>query len=179
LTGIKDCGERSFKMSATEFSGVADMQKASRDFILKILDQAVDLTLATIRPDGWPQATTTSYVHDGLTIYIGVGPEGQKAKNVARDKRVSLTFNVPYRSWQEIRGLSMAAEAERVIDPQEMARVGELMTKRFGDQLKDLPATDPSAFCLLRFRPKVISMLDYTKGFGHTDQIEIAPSDLN
>ena len=154
------------------------MQKATRDFILSILDQAVDLAIATNRPDGWPQATTTSFVHDGLLIYIGVGPEGQKAQNVARDKRVSLTFNVPYRSWQEIRGLSMAAEAERVIDQKEMARVIELMTKRFGAEMKDLPPLDANTFMLLRMTPKVISMLDYTKGFGHTDLVEVSDAEL-
>ena len=41
-----------------------------------------DLALATIRPDGYPQATTVSYAHEGLTIYIGVGHQSQKAANI-------------------------------------------------------------------------------------------------
>jgi hypothetical protein len=35
--------------------------------ILSLLDEH---TLATLRPDGWPQATTVGYVNDGLTLYF-------------------------------------------------------------------------------------------------------------
>ena len=27
------------------------------------------MTIATLRPDGWPQATTVGYVSEGLTLY--------------------------------------------------------------------------------------------------------------
>ena len=155
------------------------MQKASRDFILNVLDKAVDLTIATNRPDGWPQATTVSYVHNGLIIYIGIGPEEQKAKNIARDKRVSLTVNLPYRAWQEIKGISMAAEAEKVTAEAEIGTIIQLMIKRFGAQLADLPSPDANTFTFLRITPKVVSILDYTKGFGTTEQVEVAPGDLN
>jgi nitroimidazol reductase NimA-like FMN-containing flavoprotein (pyridoxamine 5'-phosphate oxidase superfamily) len=50
------------------------------------------MTLATNRPDGWPQATTVGYVNDGLTIYFLCSPQSQKAANLARDSRVSLTI---------------------------------------------------------------------------------------
>ncbi|MGZ3239946.1 MAG: pyridoxamine 5'-phosphate oxidase family protein, partial [Burkholderiaceae bacterium] len=53
----------------------------NQEFILNILDKAKDLTLATVRPDGYPQATTVSYAHDGLTIYVGVGKDSQKIAN--------------------------------------------------------------------------------------------------
>ncbi len=34
--------------------------------ILTILDQHRIMTVATLRPDGWPQATTVGYVNEGL-----------------------------------------------------------------------------------------------------------------
>jgi len=37
------------------------MSAASRDHIISILEAGQDLTLATLREDGWPQATTVSY----------------------------------------------------------------------------------------------------------------------
>lgn len=49
------------------------MNPALRSEILAILDGANDMTPATIRPDGYPQATTVSYTHDGLTLYFGCG----------------------------------------------------------------------------------------------------------
>ena len=55
--------------------------------ILSILDDASDMTIATVREDGYPQATTVSYVNDGLTIYFGCAANSQKAGNLARTAR--------------------------------------------------------------------------------------------
>ena len=60
------------------------MNEDIRQKILSILDQ---------RPDGWPQATTVGYANTGLTLYFLCGPESQKATNLARDDRVSLTVD--------------------------------------------------------------------------------------
>jgi hypothetical protein len=50
--------------------------------------------------DGYPQATTVSYVSDGLTIYFGCGEASQKARNLARNTKVSLTVTLTMRcSW--------------------------------------------------------------------------------
>ncbi|MER8957242.1 pyridoxamine 5'-phosphate oxidase family protein [Mesorhizobium sp. M0833] len=46
------------------------------------------MTIATLRPDGWPQATTVGYVNEGLTLYFLCGLDSQKAENLARDDRV-------------------------------------------------------------------------------------------
>ena len=55
--------------------------------ILSILDDANDMTIATVREDGYPRATTVSYVDDGLTIYFDCAANSQKAKNLARTAR--------------------------------------------------------------------------------------------
>jgi nitroimidazol reductase NimA-like FMN-containing flavoprotein (pyridoxamine 5'-phosphate oxidase superfamily) len=44
------------------------MDEGIRKKILTILDQHRVLTIATLRPDGWPQVTTVVYANDGLTI---------------------------------------------------------------------------------------------------------------
>ena len=51
------------------------------------------MTVATNRPDGWPQATTVGYVNDGLKIYFLCSPQSQKAANLARDNRISLSID--------------------------------------------------------------------------------------
>ena len=83
------------------------MDDVLREEILSVLKGASDMTIATIRPDGYPQATTISYVSDGLTIYFGCAAESQKAQNIAYNNKVSLTVTLPYFSWEGIRGLSM------------------------------------------------------------------------
>ena len=70
------------------------MDDETKRKILALLDQHRIMTVATLRPDGWPQATTVGYVNDGLTLYFLCGLDSQKAKNLARDNRLSqyLTF---------------------------------------------------------------------------------------
>jgi len=77
------------------------MDPALKDEIVSILDGATDMTIATIREDGYPQATTVSYVNNGLAIYFGCAAQSQKAKNIARSAKVSLTVNLPYASWND------------------------------------------------------------------------------
>lgn len=96
------------------------MDPALKEEILSILQGASDMTIATVRDDGYPQATTVSYVNDDLAIYFGCAAKSQKAKNIARSNKISLTVNMPYTNWDDIRGLSMGGRAERVTDPREM-----------------------------------------------------------
>jgi hypothetical protein len=41
--------------------------------ILALLDQHRIMTIATLRPDGWPQTTTVGYANEGLTLYFLCG----------------------------------------------------------------------------------------------------------
>jgi nitroimidazol reductase NimA-like FMN-containing flavoprotein (pyridoxamine 5'-phosphate oxidase superfamily) len=61
--------------------------------ILELLNQHRLMTVATNRPDGWPQVTTVGYVNDSLTIYFLCSPQSQKAANLARENRISLTVD--------------------------------------------------------------------------------------
>lgn len=144
----------------------------TRKLIEDLLRSHNVMTLATIRPDGYPQATTVAYVNDRLTLYVGVGSDSQKLRNVRECDKVSLTIDRDEPDWRRIRGLSMAATAAVVTDPVEIAHVGDLMVAKF-PQLQHLPRTEMEGLALLRITPSVISVLDYTKGFGHTEQVEV------
>jgi len=148
------------------------MDPALKQEIVSILDDANNLTIATIREDGYPQATTVSYVNDDLTVYFGCAAQSQKAKNIARNPKVSLTVNLPYASWKEIRGLSIGGKAELVAEPQEVAQVSQLMFEKFPQIAAYAPA-ELEGIVLFRVTPKIISVLDYRKGFGHTDLVEV------
>ena len=91
------------------------MDQSQRNFILKVIDNGKDLTLATIRPDGYPQATTVSYANDGLCIYVGIGANSQKANNIRHCNKVSLTINTDYLDWNHIKGLSIGAMRPHVL----------------------------------------------------------------
>jgi len=144
-----------------------------RERILKLLEQHRIMTIATLRPDGWPQATTVGYANDGLTLYFLCGPDSQKAANLARDDRVSLTIDHDTPQVMEITGLSMAARAQAVVDVSEGEKAMRMLMERYPQQ-NSLPFTSLPSFAevrLFRLTPSVISVLDYSKGFGHTDLV--------
>jgi general stress protein 26 len=143
-----------------------------RQEILSILEGASDMTIATTREDGYPQATTVSYVNDGPAIYFGCAAGSQKADNIARCNKVSLTVNLPYSNWEEIRGLSIGGRAVPVTDPKEMGRVGQLMLQKF-PQIAHYALTGMEGIILFRITPEIISLPDSRKGFGHTELVRV------
>lgn len=140
--------------------------------IADILKEGQDLSLATVRPDGFPQANVVSYASDGLRIYFGCDGASQKARNIDADPRVSIAVTLPYHDWAQIRGVSLAGRAERVTDEAELARVGVIFMEKFPEiaQFVQVGVEPPAMF---RITPQVVSILDYRKGFGHTELVEI------
>src|SRR6202008_1669726 len=96
----------------------------------------------------------------------------QKAANLAHDDRVSLTIDHDTPQVMEIAGLSMAARAHRVSDRLQARRAMDLLFARYPEQ-KSFPLPMPSVddVCIVRVTPSVISVLDYSKGFAHTDLV--------
>lgn len=140
--------------------------------ILALLDQHRIMTVATLRPDGWPQATTVGYVSKGLTIYFLCGHDSQKAANLARDDRVSLTIDHDTPNLMEITGLSIAGHAQLVADRNEASEILQMLPQKYPDDIElPMPMPGPDDVCIFRVTPTVISVLDYTKGFGHTDLV--------
>jgi nitroimidazol reductase NimA-like FMN-containing flavoprotein (pyridoxamine 5'-phosphate oxidase superfamily) len=150
------------------------MDEVIRTKILTLLDEHRNMTIATLRPDGWPQATTVGYANDGLTLYFLCGRDSQKATNLARDNRVSLTIDDDTPEIMQITGLSMAARAQAVVDGAEAEKALRLLTLKYPEQ-KSLPLSLPMPTSenvrIFRLTPTVISVLDYSKGFGHTDLV--------
>ena len=148
------------------------MDEEIRKKILTLLDQHRIMTVATLRPDGWPQATTVGYVNEGLTLYFLCGLESQKAKNLARDDRISLTIDHDTTDLMAITGLSMAGRAHAVNDRSEAEKVLRMLPLKYPDA-PPLPVKmpTPDEIRLFRVTPTVISVLTYSKGFGHTDLV--------
>lgn len=147
------------------------MDETLLETIKTVLANGKDMTIATVREDGFPQTTIVSYVSDGTTIYFGCDSTSQKARNIQRNGKISLTVNLDYTDWNQIKGLSMGAMAEQVTDADEMRLTADLMLKKF-PQVAEFVSNKLDELAVFRVTPKVVSVLDYSKGFGHTDQVE-------
>jgi len=111
-------------------------------------------------------------VNEGLTLYFLCGLDSQKAKNLALDNRLSLTIDHDTANLMTITGLSMAARAHAVDDRAEAEKVLRMLPLKY-PEAPPLPVKMPSPdeIRLFRVTPTVISVLDYSKGFGHTDLV--------
>lgn len=155
------------------------LDQATQEFVLGILGRVHDLALATLRPDGYPQATTVSFAHEGLTLYVAVGVDSQKIHNIRQDDRVSLTLTAPYAQWNQIQGLSMAGKAEVIEGQDELNRAAQCLQARFPEIKELAPDGQPppwTGVAFIRIKPQVISILDYTKGFGHAELYAAQPA---
>lgn len=146
-------------------------QKLER-FILDLMASHNVMTIATLRPDGWPQATTVAYANDGLTIYFAADKNSQKLKNIASNNKVSLTIDRDYEDWYKIKGLSMAATAENLTQPADIKRGLDLLAKKFAAYAAVLAPDDPG-IAVVRVTPRIISILNYEIEFGHTDIVRV------
>jgi nitroimidazol reductase NimA-like FMN-containing flavoprotein (pyridoxamine 5'-phosphate oxidase superfamily) len=147
------------------------MERTQQEFVQHVLDSAPDLTLATLRPDGYPQATTVSFAHQDMVLYIGIGRHSQKADNIRHNDKVSLTINLPYHDWRDIRGLSMSAHAEILDDPVDAETARACLERRFPSVSEWIGPDMAHEVVFLRIRPVLVSVIDYSKGFGHTELV--------
>ena len=63
-------------------------------------------TVVTLMPDGQPQALLTWVDTDGEYLLVNTEPQRQRARNVARDPRITVLIHSadnPY-DWSEVRG---------------------------------------------------------------------------
>jgi general stress protein 26 len=56
--------------------------------IVSIIKDVNDMTIATVRDDGFPQATTVSYVNGRLDIYFMTHENKQKPRKIARNQKL-------------------------------------------------------------------------------------------
>ncbi len=146
----------------------------------RILAGAADLTLATLHADGSPHASTVNFAHTGWRLYVAIALDSGKAHDINHDHRVALTVNLPYHDWSEIQGLAIDGVAAFVTDPQELAQAAALLRNKlpaFDTIIERLHLLPWPGMLFLRIMPQAVALLDYTRGYGHTEHFRIDATD--
>ena len=89
---------------------------------------------------------------------------------------MSATVTPEHETSKNIQALSLAALAERVSDPAELLKVADLVLKKFPRQRLPARAAVLDGVAVVRLRPTIVSLLDYSQSFGQTDLIELGDS---
>jgi hypothetical protein len=103
--------------------------------ILDLLDRHRIMTIATLRADGWPQATTR-------------GLRERRASSVWSDSQKAYNLGKMIESLMAIAGLSIAGHATVVGDRAEVEKILRMLSLRYPKQ--ELPMPRPEVFvCFL------------------------------
>ncbi len=151
------------------------MDDEDRTAILDVLEKCDTMVLATVREDGFPQATTVNFVHDGLSIYFYCDAKTQKVRNLRKNPKVSAAIGDSAPDWNTVRGVSLGGWARRTTDPEEMDMAMTLSIAKYPQMVKLVPEDFQEPLCF-RIDAVAFSILDYTQGFGHSRLV--APPDL-
>ena len=144
---------------------------------IEILAQNRLMALATVRPDGWPQTTMVGYANDGLLLYFVISRLSQKFANIAKDDRVSLVVGRDFHDPSTIKALSIAAHASEVTDAVQRKQAVRMLLERHPG-LRKLEPPAPSHSAVMRAYPAIVTILDYSQGFGHADVLTVSPGGL-
>jgi PPOX class probable F420-dependent enzyme len=100
----------------------------SDDDVAAFLAGSRKLQLATINPDGTPHLVTMFYGLDAGRIAFWTYGKAQKARNLARDPRVSCLIEAGD-AYDELRGVLVYGKAEPVTDQDRIMAVGMLIAR--------------------------------------------------
>ncbi|MFG1704499.1 pyridoxamine 5'-phosphate oxidase family protein [Nonomuraea sp. M3C6] len=108
----------------------------SDDDVTAFLEGSRKLQLATINPDGMPHLVTMFYGLDEGRIAFWTYGKAQKARNLARDPRVSCLVEAGD-DYGELRGVLVYGKAERVDDRDRVMAIGLMIARRMTPGVPD------------------------------------------
>jgi nitroimidazol reductase NimA-like FMN-containing flavoprotein (pyridoxamine 5'-phosphate oxidase superfamily) len=142
-----------------------------------IMERHAVMAVATIRPDGWPQVTMVNYVSEDLGLFFLISRTSQKFQNLLADDRVSIAIGSDAVRASDIEGLSLSGRAFECRDEPSHGRMLARLTARHPSYFTGA-TLDMRTSALFQAVPEVVSIVDYSKGPGHTDTIMIGAQDL-
>ncbi|WP_327589101.1 pyridoxamine 5'-phosphate oxidase family protein [Nonomuraea sp. NBC_00507] len=108
----------------------------SDDDVAAFLESSRKLQLATINPDGTPHLVTMFYGLDAGRIAFWTYAKAQKARNLARDPRVSCLIETGD-DYDQLRGVLVYGKAEPIADPDGVMAIGMMVARRMTPGVPD------------------------------------------
>ena len=138
----------------------------------KILNVRRLMAISTVRPDGWPQTTVVGYANRDFEIFFMVFRSSQKFANIQHDNRVSIAVVSEPIDMNDLQAVYAGGLATEITDPAERAEAWRQLLQRHSN-LAGFQMPDSSEAVMMRMTCKYVSMLDYTQGLGHREQLVI------
>jgi len=120
------------------------------------------LRLATIDQKGTPHIVPVWYLYNAKKFYIGTNTRTEKAKNIKKNKRVSLCIDIGIRS-PDIFGVLGQGSAKLILDENKVSKLAKRILLRYFRSLENKSAKEllDDTDCIIEITPKKFSVWSY------------------
>ena len=142
---------------------------------ITILNANRIMAISTVRPDGWPQTTVVGYANSGFDIYFLILRRSQKYANIRRDDRVSIAVAPEPKQLEQLKAVYAGLIVKEITDSREQDYAWRLLMERHSN-LAGFKIPDADAAVFMRGKCRHVSVLDFSQGPGHREQLTIDDS---
>ncbi|MBI3600529.1 MAG: pyridoxamine 5'-phosphate oxidase family protein [Nitrospinae bacterium] len=127
--------------------------------------------LATIYSDDaeQPHVSSIAYVNNGFDLYFTTSVKTQKFVNMEKNPKIAMTIDEDEPDWMKLNGLQIEGIAE-VLKEKLVPAVFEIYADKF-PIIKGFPSNPDYRF--IKIIPKKMWVIDYKRGLGHRDYLEL------
>jgi len=120
------------------------------------------LRLATIDQKGTPHIVPVWYLYSRKKFYIGTNSQTEKAKNLKKNKQVSLCVDIGIRS-PNIYGVLAKGTARLILDKNKVSKLAKRILLRYFRSLENKSAKEllDDTDCIIEITPKKFSVWSY------------------
>jgi len=137
---------------------------------IRILNTHRIMAISTIRPDGWPQTTIVGYANRGFDLVFLIYRSSQKLANIRHDDRISVAVAAEPAELDQLQAVYASAHAREItVESEREAAWRQLMERHANLAGSQIPEATEAVF--MRARCEHVSMLDFTQGLGHREQL--------
>ena len=137
---------------------------------IRILNTHRIMAISTIRPDGWPQTTIVGYANRGFDLVFLIYRSSQKLANIRNDDRISIAVAAEPAELDQLQAVYASAHAREItVESEREAAWRQLMERHANLAGSRIPEATEAVF--MAARCEHVSMLDFTQGLGHREQL--------
>jgi len=148
-----------------------DQIRMTEDELSAFLEEQRIVQVATVGPSGRPHLVPLWYVVDGPALACWTYAASQKARNLERDPRATLSVDDGVR-YEELRGVMMECDVSIERDPERVAQRGLELFERYGPggepapDVREMVLKQAQKRVALRFSPTRAVTWDHRKLAG-------------
>jgi uncharacterized protein YhbP (UPF0306 family) len=141
----------------------------------EFLNRRSTVTLATVNPDGHPQAAALFFATDDQTLIFLSSAKSRHGRNVVETGRAAVTVQGETWDWRKIAGVQMEGEVALIPAGPSWEWAWQVYKAKFPFVVEFRDEASRSDF--FRFTPHWLRLIDNSVEFGYHEEINLGPRD--